>query len=155
MKSTALVVTALLIGTAAFAQKPSNPALLIPEDAPALDYVAVANPLTFPEGVTMGASSDVAFDSKGHLWVLNRGTVPLMEFDENGKYIRGFGEGMFTRTHGIRFDKDGNIWVTDVGAHIVVKMTPQGETLLTLGTKGKAGEWNEAAGTRLFNEPND
>jgi sugar lactone lactonase YvrE len=155
MKFTALVVTALLTGTAAFGQKPSNPALLIPENAPLLDYVAVANPLTFPEGVTMGPSSDVTFDSKGHLWVLNRGMVPLMEFDENGKYIRGFGEGMFTRTHGIRFDKDGNIWVTDVGAHIVVKMTPQGETLLTLGTKGKAGEWNEAAGTRLFNEPND
>jgi sugar lactone lactonase YvrE len=155
MKPIILVIGILLAGASAFAQRPSNPALLIPQDAPPLDYVAVANPLTFPEGVTMGPSSDVAFDSKGHLWVLNRGTQPLMEFDENGKYLRGFGEGMFTRTHGIRFDKDGNLWVTDVGAHIVVKMSPQGQTLLTLGTKGKAGEWNEASGSQLFNEPND
>jgi sugar lactone lactonase YvrE len=147
--------TAVLVATSALAQRPSDPALLIPQEAPPLDYVAVANPLTFPEGVMMGPSSDVAFDSKGHLWVLNRGMQPLMEFDENGKYIRGFGEGMFTRTHGIRFDKDGNLWVTDVGAHIVAKMNPQGQTLLTLGTKGKAGEWNEAAGSQLFNEPND
>jgi len=103
----------------------------------------------------MGASSDVTFDSKGHLYVLSRGTKPLTEFDENGKFIRAFGDGLFTRSHGIRIDKDGNIWTTDVGAHTVMKLSHDGEVLLTLGTKGKAGEWNEAAGTQLFNEPND
>jgi len=103
----------------------------------------------------MGASSDVAFDAKGHLYVLSRGTKPLTEFDENGKFIRAFGDGLFTRSHGIRIDKDGNIWATDVGAHTVMKLSPQGEVLLTLGTKGKAGEWNEAVGSQLFNEPND
>src|SRR5438270_10669246 len=102
-----------------FAQRPSNPALLIPEDVPALDYVAVPNPLPVPEGVDMGASSDVTFDAKGHLWVFSRGKQPLNEFDENGKYIRSLGEGLFTRAHGIRVDKDGNIWATDVGAHTV------------------------------------
>jgi sugar lactone lactonase YvrE len=120
-----------------------------------LDYVAVANPLPVPDAAAMGASSDVAFDSKGHLYVLSRGTQPLTEFDENGKFIRSFGEGLFTRSHGIRIDKDGNIWATDVGAHTVMKLSPKGDVLLTLGTKGKAGEWNEAAGLRLFNEPND
>jgi sugar lactone lactonase YvrE len=138
-----------------FAQRPSNPALLIPEETALLDYAPVPNPLSIPESTPMGASSDVAFDSKDHLWVLNRGDHPLMEFDENGKFIRSMGEGMFTRTHGIRFDKDGNIWVTDVGAHFVVKLSPQGQTLLTLGEKGKAGKWDEAAGTHLLNEPND
>jgi DNA-binding beta-propeller fold protein YncE len=137
------------------AQRPSNPALLVPQEAPLLDYVAVANPLPVPDAAAMGASSDVAFDSKGHLYVLSRGTKPLTEFDENGKFIRAFGDGLFTRSHGIRIDKDGNIWATDVGAHTVMKISPQGEVLLTLGTKGKAGEWNEAAGSQLFNEPND
>jgi streptogramin lyase len=120
-----------------------------------LDYVAVPNPLPVPDVAAMGASSDVAFDAKGHLYVLSRGTQPLTEFDENGKFIRAFGEGLFTRSHGIRIDKDGNIWATDVGAHTVMKLSPKGEVLLTLGTKGKPGEWNEAAGSRLFNEPND
>jgi len=138
-----------------FAQRPSNPALLVPQEAPALDYVAVANPLPVPDAAAMGASSDVAFDSKGHLYVLSRGTQPLTEFDENGKFIRAFGEGLFTRSHGIRIDKEGNIWATDVGAHTVMKLSHDGQVLLTLGTKGKAGEWNEAAGSRLFNEPND
>ncbi len=138
-----------------FAQRPSNPALLVPQEAPLLDYVAVPNPLPVPDAAAMGASSDVAFDAKGHLYVLSRGTQPLTEFDENGKFIRAFGEGLFTRSHGIRIDKDGNIWTTDVGAHTVMKLNPKGEVLLTLGTKGKAGEWNEASGSRLFNEPND
>jgi DNA-binding beta-propeller fold protein YncE len=140
---------------AIWAQRPSNPALLIPQEAPVLDYVAVANPLPVPENVNMGASSSVTFDSKGHLYVLSRGAQPITEFDENGKFIRSFGEGLFTRSHGLRIDKEGNIWATDVGAHTVMKISPKGEVLLTLGTKGKAGEWNEAAQSRLFNEPND
>jgi sugar lactone lactonase YvrE len=143
----------LACAVSAMAQRPSNPALLIPQEAPPLDYVAVANPLPVPEGVNMGASSSVAFDSKGHLFVLSRGAQPITEFDENGKFIRAFGEGLFRRSHGLRIDKDGNIWVTDVGAHIVMKLSPEGKVLLTLGTKGQAGEWNET--THLFNQPND
>ena len=138
-----------------FAQRPSNPALLVPQEAPVLDYVAVENPLPVPDATAMGASSDVAFDAKGHLYVLSRGTKPLTEFDENGKFVRAFGDGLFTRSHGIRIDKDGNLWTTDVGAHTVMKLSHDGQVLLTLGTKGKSGEWNEAAGTQLFNEPND
>src|SRR5580658_7281332 len=155
MRKFAILFTALWACTAAIAQRPSNPALLIPQEAPALDYVAVANPLPVPDGVVTGASSSVAFDSKGHLFVLSRGTQAITEFDENGKFIRAFGEGLFTRSHGLRIDKDGSLWTTDVGAHTVMKLSPKGEVLLTLGTKGKAGEWNEAAGSRLLNEPND
>jgi len=148
-------VLGFLLGSAAslLAQRPTNPALLIPQEAPVLNYVAVPDPLPVPANVMMGASSSVAFDSKGHLFVLSRGAQALTEFDENGKFIRAFGEGLFTRSHGLRIDKDGSIWTTDVGAHTVMKLNPQGQVILTLGTKGKAGEWNET--TQLFNEPND
>ena len=155
MKQAAIVITVLLICVAGFAQRPTNPALLIPQNAPNLDYQAVPDPVTLPAGVTMGPPASVAFDSKGHLWVLNRGPQPVMEFDENSKFVRSLGEGLFTRTHGLRLDGDGNIWVTDVGAHIVVKLSPQGQTLLTLGAKGQAGEWNEAEQSRRLMEPND
>src|SRR5712691_1800580 len=87
-----LVVGIVLGGTAAFPQRPSDPALLVPQTAPPLDYVAVANPLTVPAGISMGAAASVAFDSKGHLFVLSRGAQPLTEFDESGKFIRSFGE---------------------------------------------------------------
>src|SRR5438105_7352923 len=154
MRMIAAALVLSLIALPAFAQRPSDPALLVPQVAPELDYVSVAEPLSFPAGTSLaGAAAAVAFDSKGHLFVLTRGNPSLYEFDENGKFIRSFGEGLFTRSHGLRIDKDGSIWATDVGAHTVMKLSPQGQVLLTLGTKGQRGEWNESA--HLLNEPND
>src|ERR1700689_842886 len=77
----------LLSCAAALAQRPTNPALMEPQKAPEMDYVAVADALPLPAGMTMGASASVAFDSKGHLFVLNRGTQPLVEFDADGKFV--------------------------------------------------------------------
>src|SRR3954468_14733206 len=128
-----LALGIVLAGPAAFAQRPSDPALLVPQTAPPLDYVAVANPLPVPADIKMGAAASVAFDSKGHMLVLSRGAQPLTEFDADGKFIRSFGEGLFTRSHGIRIDAAGNIWATDVGGHVVYKISPQGQVLLTLG----------------------
>ena len=156
MKQAARVGLVLfLAGATTFAQRPSDPALLVPQTAPELGYAAVPNPITLPAGTTMGASASLAFDARGHLLVLTRGAQPFFEFDENGTFIRTFGDNLFTRAHGIRLDADGNIWATDVGAHLVYKLSPQGQVLLTLGTKGEAGEWNEAAGSRKLNQPND
>src|SRR5262245_26059133 len=157
------VVVAILLACAAtgLSQRPSDPALLIMQEGPALNLSSVENGLSFPAGVVMGLPGDLEFDSKGHLWVISRPgqgvtAQPVVEFDENGKYIRSFGEGLFgNRPHGIHLDADGNIWISDGSSHIVVKLSPQGQVLLTLGTKGQAGEWNEAAGTRLLNQPND
>jgi DNA-binding beta-propeller fold protein YncE len=42
-----------------------------------------------------------------------------------------------------------------VGGHVVVKLSREGETLLTLGTKGEAGTWDEGAGSHKLNQPND
>ena len=103
----------------------------------------------------MGAPSGVAVTSDGHLIVFNRGPNALLEFDEDGRFVRAMGEGGYVRPHGFRIDPQGNLWVTDVNGHTVTKMSRQGEVLLTLGTRGQAGEWNEAAGTRLLNEPTD
>jgi sugar lactone lactonase YvrE len=151
-----LLAGALLVAAASvFAQRPSDPALLVPENAPVLDYVAVPDPLPIPAGMTMGAPASVAFDAAGHLFVLTRGAQALFEFDQDGKFIRAFGDGLTMRSHGLRIDRDGNIWVTDVGAHVVMKLNRQGQVLLTLGVKGEAGEWNEAAGSRKLNQPND
>ena len=147
---TTIAIVFVLSASVAFAQRPSDPALLVPQQAPMLDMVAV--PVALPEGT--GAPASVTFDSKGHVLVLTRGKQAFFEFEENGTFVRSFGDG-FTRAHGVRLDRDGNIWATDVGAHTVMKFSPQGNLLLTLGTKGEAGEWNEAAGSRRFNQPND
>ena len=125
------------------------------EKAPALPYRPVPHTFTLPEGSTWGAPSSVATSAKGHTVVFNRGPNPLLEFDREGRFVRAFGAGRYERPHGMRLDRDDNIWTTDVAGHTVTKMNWQGDVLLTLGTKGQAGDWNESAGARLFSEPND
>ena len=125
------------------------------EKAPDLGYRPVPHGLELPATIKMGAPSSVGITSDGHLIVFNRGPNALLEFDANGKFVRTIGQETFVRPHGFRIDPQGNLWATDVNGHTVTKMTRQGEVLLTLGTKGKAGEWNEAAGSRLLNEPTD
>ena len=151
------ILTLLLAGFTAFGQKPSDPRLLIPQEAPLLDYrYEPNNGLQIPAGFTFGFPGNAIFDKQGNLWVLNRGPVPVTEFDPSGKMIKALGEGMFgNRPHALRIDPDNNIWVADGSTHIVVKMDQTGKVLLTLGTKGKAGAWDEAAGTRLLNQPNE
>jgi sugar lactone lactonase YvrE len=155
MTKVAVAGVVWLAAAAALAQRPSDPALLVPEQAPPLDYVYVPNAVTLPEGVTMEPTAAVAFDARGHLLVLSRGPRAFFEFDPSGALVRSFGDGLFTRAHGLRIDREGNIWATDVGAHVVMKFSPTGELLMTIGTRGQAGEWNEAAGVRLLNQPND
>jgi sugar lactone lactonase YvrE len=155
MQRITLSILVVWLGATTLAQRPSDPALLVPEEAPPLDYVAVPDAVTLPAGTTMGPTAAVAFDGKGHLYVLTRGPQAFFEFDGNGAFVRAFGDKMFTRSHGLRIDAEGNLWATDVGAHVVLKLNPKGEVLLTLGTRGQAGEWNETAGSRLLNQPND
>lgn len=150
-----VIALAFMPWTPASAQRPSDPALMVPQTAPALDYVAVPDPLPLPPGTTMGAAASVAFDANGHLFVLTRGPQGLFEFDANGKFLRAFADGLFVRSHGLHIDRDGNLWTTDVGAHVVMKLNAQGQVLMTLGVKGDAGDWNEAAGSRRLNQPND
>jgi DNA-binding beta-propeller fold protein YncE len=125
------------------------------ENAPPLGYHPIETGVTLPDGIKLGASSGVAFDAQGHLWVLNRGEHPLVEFDGQGRFVRALGEGKYVRPHGLRIDPEGNIWTTDVNGHTVMKMNRNGDVLLTLGTRGQAGNWDEAAGTRLLYEPAD
>jgi sugar lactone lactonase YvrE len=162
MKKILVVLVILMASVTGFSQRPSDPTLLIMQEGPALDLVPAANNgLTFPTGTAMGFPGDLEFDSKGHLWVISRpgqgfNTQPIVEFDETGKYLRSFGEGLFgNRPHGIYLDPEANIWISDGSSHTVVKLNQQGQVLLTLGTKGQAGAWDEAAGTRLLNQPND
>lgn len=120
-----------------------------------LGYVPVPDVFKLPQGLNFGACSGVALDSKGHIYVLNRGVHALLEFDGAGNYLRTLAHDLFSRPHGLRIDAEDNIWATDVGSHIVVKMNPHGRILMVLGVKDLAGEWHQAGHLRAFNEPND
>ena len=155
MRTIAAAIAIFLCCTGAAGQRPSDPALLVPAVAPALDYAPATRAFDLPAGVSMGAPASVKFDSKGHMFVLTRGDMAFFEFDGNGKFLRAFGDHLFVRAHGLRIDRDDNLWATDVGGHVVLKVSPSGDVLLTLGVKGEAGEWNEVTGSRRLDEPTD
>lgn len=121
----------------------------------------------FPEGRGPGAIGDATIDPDGkHLWAVVRCDAgpemfgyecidsdldAVLKFDlETGETVESFGGGMFIWPHGIDVDSDGNVWVTD-GArpdrvpkgergHRVIKFSPTGEVLMTLGTSGVPGD---------------
>lgn len=135
-------------------------------------YQTVENWAKMPEGRTWGATSAVEIDPDGKsIWVAERcgantcaGSIlpAVLNFDETGKLVKSFGAGMFIFPHGIHVDRSGNVWVTDgvpPGAanpaaagkgHIVVKFSPEGKVLLTLGKAGVPGDGPDA-----FNQPSD
>lgn len=97
----------------------------------------------------------------------------ILKFDANGNLVKSFGAGILNFPHGIHVDRDGNVWVTDgrdnrpgrgrggaadappppqpavVYGHQVFKFSPDGELLMTLGTKGGGRD------SLFFWQPND
>jgi DNA-binding beta-propeller fold protein YncE len=113
-------------------------------------YHLVADFPRLPAGWTLGAVSGVATDAKGDVLVFHRGEHPLLVFDDHGKFLRSFGDGMFASAHGLRVDAYDNIWVTDNANHTVTKFSSDRKVLMTLGEKNVPGE---DAGH--FNKPTD
>lgn len=157
MKITATLLLMLVYSTCCFSQPPDRP--LLPLAAYTLPGYHAADPATdlqLPAGLEYDRVSSVTFTNSGTLLVLHRGAQPFLEFDADGGFIRAFGEQLNLRfAHGLDVDDAGNIWVTDLFRHLVYKLDANGKVLLTLGTDGEAGMWNEAAGRRLFYQPNE
>jgi DNA-binding beta-propeller fold protein YncE len=155
------IIAAASIGLEAelLAQAPADP-----NGAPN-PYRLDANWLKPPDGRKIGQVTGVDIDPDGKsVWVFDRCGVkdcvnstldPIEKFDASGKFVAGFGQGLFNHPHGFGVDREGNAWTTDnTGAngkgHQVIKFSPQGKVLLTLGKPGVAGE-----GPDMFNAPTD
>jgi DNA-binding beta-propeller fold protein YncE len=83
--------------------------------------------------------SGIAVDDHDHIYVFTRATPPVQVYDASGKYLRGWGQDHIKSAHHIKIDLDGNVWIADIGHHVIRKFTPEGKLLLTLGTEGVAG----------------
>jgi hypothetical protein len=101
----------------------------------AADFVSLGF-LPLPTTIELGAMSGVAVDAADRIYVLHRGTPPLLAFDAELNYVRGWGAGLFKTPHGLRIDGQGHVWTTDNGNHVLRKFSPDGELLATLGTEG-------------------
>ena len=107
-------------------------------------YQVVENWAQLPPGVAkFGAATGVDVDAKDDVYVLHRvESMPVMVFDRNGKFLRGWGQGMFKSTHFLRVDRSGNVWATDREYMQAFKFSPEGKLLMTFGKKGVKGDNN-------------
>jgi len=131
---------------------------------------------TLPDGRSWGSVSAVNIDIDGiNVWAGDRcGTNSCAMSDVNsivklapdGNVLASFGAGLIIWPHGMDVDSEGNVWVVDARAanareleenpwaagkgHTVMKFSPEGELLMTLGTGGEAGD-----PPTHFDAPND
>ena len=117
-----------------------------------------AYPIASPEGERYGMVA-VATDSKDNLWGLQRnpiGRPQLFKWDRNGKLLLSIGDNVIThhaKAHGIAVDAQDNLWITDAAGATAKKISPDGKVLMTIGTRGHRGDWDEAKGQRYLWEP--
>jgi DNA-binding beta-propeller fold protein YncE len=115
-----------------------------------LPYRVVPDFFKFPKGTIPGEASAVAVNSKGHIFLFQRTKPMLAEYDGQGNFIQSLGEGLFSHPHGLRIDREDNLWTTDDGSHLVLKLDPSGNVLMVLGRINTGAEANW-----LFNKPAD
>jgi sugar lactone lactonase YvrE len=146
--------------------------------APAAAQIHIPNPYRvaddawgqLPEGRSWGAISAVYPAPDGRsIWVADRcgrngcagqeGVDMIFHFDLEGALLASFGAGLITLPHGITVDHEGNVWVTDATSfgdpppgigQVVLKFSPRGELLMTLGRRGEGGD-----GPDQFFKPSD
>ena len=131
---------------------------------------------TIPAGRVWGSVSALQTDIDGrHIWVADRcgangcagsDVDPILKMDPDGNVVTSFGSGLMMWPHGMHVDEEGNVWIADARSarpneleqfpsaaglgHQVIKFSPEGEVLLTIGVGGEAGD----PPTHLT-EPND
>ena len=118
-----------------------------------------------PPGVQWAAVTAVEASPDGrYIYVVHRCVnnscdgrleAPILKYDYAGNLLDSFGEGLFVFPHGATVDAEGNLWVTDARGndrigHQVLKFSPTGEVLMTLGQRGLGG-----SGPDLLQQPND
>ncbi len=131
---------------------------------------------TLPDGRSWGSVSAVNIDIDGiHVWAGDRcganscatsDVDPIVKLDPNGRVAQAFGGGQIIWPHGIDVDSEGNVWIADARlandnelaenpdaanrGSAVLKFSPEGELLMTLGTPGEMGD-----PPTHFTQPND
>src|SRR4026208_1236396 len=128
-----VAAVALLDGALLFAQTKATA-----ENVPLIPITSVPNFFKLPADLYFGEGIGIATNSKGHVWVYTRsGATRVFEFDEKGNYVKEWGVGLYGLefAHGVRVDREDNVWIVDEGTNMVIKFNPEGRVVMVLGRR--------------------
>ena len=108
------------------------------------------------------------FDDLGHVAVGPRGHIfvseskgKIQEFSPTGQFLaawartKGDSPDQFSSLESIAISRDGSLYVEDWGNHRILKLSPQGKTLMVIGSKGsRPGQFLNSAGLALDHKGN-
>lgn len=89
------------------------------------------------------------------LYVVNRGSNTVEEFEKYTKYVRKFGttgpgNGQFSKPQGIAIDSKGDVWIADTGNNRIEEFNGEGTYLTQYGTLGTgAGQFSKPEGIAI------
>ena len=144
MRSIVVLVSAAMAaaGAALLAQSPRE-----------IAFDANADALALPANTFLGEVAGVATNSRGHVFVYTRtghavatlgdertfyhNGSRLFQFDQNGKFVKEIGQGVYAVNFAqqVRVDPQDNVWIVDAGSNQVVKFDADGRFQLVLGRK--------------------
>lgn len=135
MKPVVFFLTLCLVATPLAAQER--------ETTPEIPFQVVQNFLKLPPDIYMAEVVGVDVDSKGHIYVINRGNHPLLEFAPDGTFVREMATGLplFEGAHSVRVDPQDNLWYVDAATNLVVMFDTEKRLQFVLGRRPEPWVW--------------
>ncbi len=109
----------------------------------AIFALSVSGNPTFGQASTEPTVPKLNYEAVPNFFQLGNSTLPE-------KFVRSLADDLFVTAHSLRVDSEDNLWTTDVGAHVVLKLSPEGRVLLSLGRMRMPGD-----DVLHFNQPTD
>ncbi len=98
------------------------------------------NPTTFGGGLGLSGPNDIAFDSTGNIYIVDRGNQRVIKTDSTGAsaslVIDQIGGGAFTDVTAVAVDSTGNIYVADSGISKIIVYDSAGVEQNQAGSNG-------------------
>lgn len=88
-----------------------------------------------PVGMQLRSVSQLAVDSRGRVYVLQRGNPPIFVFEPSGSLHATWGSDQIVDGHGIFISADDRVFVVDRDAHQVLIFDTEGTLTGTLGER--------------------
>ena len=134
-------------------------------------YALVADWPQYPPDLEFEMGTGIAVDADDVIYTISRdvdhwaahplamtryrGKGTIARWDRDGRFLGKFAEDQeFIGPHAMFVDPEGFVWVADREGHQVVKLTPEGEEVLSLGEYGRFGDdashFNGPTGVAFF-----